>query len=145
MLRQCLFFLVCISFCAATRNSVPTGIADHYCCSVPNKVETIETRTRIVTQINIVTSQVISNYTYCPPLDDLIDHIISNLGSNPLTFLNFFFIITLNLNVYFKTKLKTELQSQCQLLNHASANQSIQQLHRKLMSLANFRCCNCLF
>lgn len=92
MLRQSLIILVCVSIAAAaTKNSVSTGIADHYCCSVPSKIETIETRTRVVTQMNIVTSQVISNYTYCPPIDHIgiIGSIISNLGSKyVLVFLN---------------------------------------------------------
>lgn len=60
-----------------------SGTADHFCCDVETTTETTETRTKTVSYIETYTTQVISNYTYCPPVDHggIIDHIISNLQS----------------------------------------------------------------
>lgn len=82
MFKQILAFLLVATVCNVGSNA--GEIASHFCCAVDTHKETIETRTKVVSQVTIVTSQYVSNYTYCPPIDHngIIDHIVSNLTAS---------------------------------------------------------------
>jgi len=74
-------FLLCLTSVALANVVLKNS---HYCCEVDTHTTTIETRTRVVSQVQIITSSHQHNYTYCPPTDHagIIDHIASQLQSN---------------------------------------------------------------